>query len=247
VPNSGVLDVTDKDNPVADWNIVYVPYCDGSVFGGDNDFMSTSASDMSLHKYHGVRNFSAALDVAVGHFPHPKKILLAGSSAGGWGTIFQRALVRSQYPDAELSVFDDAGIGFSVNMDFVANEWGSAKRSRPPSCMQCQTDPNLSPYVKYLLEHDPSTVVGDFSAWEDAVIMQFTFTTDPMVFRQKLQDATDIPAKAYPDRYKRFFINGSMHTSLLTAFHTTQVQGVSVSQWLGRMIDRDPDWKELLE
>jgi hypothetical protein len=134
-----------------------------------------------------------------------------------------------------------------VNSSFVADEWGSAQRSRPPSCKECQTDPNLSPYVKYLLEHDPGTVVGDFSAWEDSVIMQFTFTSDPAKFRMHLQDATDIPARAYPERYKRFFINGSMHTTLLNAFHTTKVGDVTVSEWLGMMIDRDPKWKDEIE
>jgi hypothetical protein len=246
VPKLGVLDTSDKDNPVAGWNIVYVPYCDGSVFGGDNDWTDPSNSK-TVRKFHGVRNFSAALDVAVEHFPHPKKVLLAGSSAGGWGTIFQRALVRSQYPEAELSVFDDAGIGFSVNQSFVSVQWGSAKRSQPPSCAECKTDSNLSPYVKYLLEHDPSTVVSDFSAWEDSVIMMFTFISDPMKFRMQLQTETDIPAKAYPDRYKRFFVNGSMHTTLLSAYHSTQVNGVTAAQWLGYMVNRDPKWVEELQ
>lgn len=246
VPKLGVLDASDADNPVGSWNILYVPYCDGSVFGGDKDFTNPNdATDVRQH--HGVRNFSAALDLALEHFPHPKKILLAGSSAGGWGTVFQRALVRAEYPDAELSVFDDAGIGLSVNSDFVADEWGSSARSRPPSCEACKTDPNLSPYVKWLLEHDPSTRVGDFSAWEDSVIMRFTFQTDPAAFRKTLADATAIPASAYPGRYKRFFIDGSMHTTLLGAFHSTKIGDVTVAQWLGYMIDRDPRWVELLQ
>jgi hypothetical protein len=245
VPNLGVLDINDSDNPIAKWNIVYVPYCDGSVFGGNNDFDNPSDT-MGIRHHHGQRNFSAALDLALQHFPHPKKLLLAGSSAGGWGTVFHRALVRSQYPDAEISVMDDAGIGFSVNSDYVAGEWGS-KRYRPPSCDACTTDQNLSPFVKYLLEHDPGTVVGDFSSWEDAVIMRFTFNSDPASFRMLLQTETDIPAQAFPDRYKRFFVNGSAHTSLLSGFHTTQVGGVTVAHWLQMMINRDPGWVDQLE
>ena len=246
VPKYGVLDTQDKDNPVASWNILYVPYCDGSVFGGDNDY--TNPNDKTdPHKYHGVRNFSAALDLAIEHFPNPKKILLAGSSAGGWGTIYHRALVRSHVPRRRAHGLRRRRHRLLGQLDFVADEWGSAKRSRPPSCKECQTDANMSPYVKYLLEHDPGMVVGDFSAWEDAVIMQFTFMSDAMQFRMTLQSETDIPAKAFPKRYKRFFINGSMHTTLLNAFHTTQVNGVTVSEWLGMMIDRDPDWTELME
>jgi hypothetical protein len=32
----GVLELDNPDNPFKDWSIVYVPYCDGSVFTGDN-------------------------------------------------------------------------------------------------------------------------------------------------------------------------------------------------------------------
>ena len=33
---AGIFELDNPDNPFKDWNIVYVPYCDGSVFGGDN-------------------------------------------------------------------------------------------------------------------------------------------------------------------------------------------------------------------
>lgn len=35
-PNSGVVSRTDTSNPMAGWNFVYVPYCTGDVFAGDN-------------------------------------------------------------------------------------------------------------------------------------------------------------------------------------------------------------------
>jgi len=245
VPLRGVLDVTDPDNPVAEWNVLYVPYCDGSVFSGDNDFEDPSdAQGVRLH--HGQRNFSAALDRALEHFPDAEKVLLAGSSAGGWGTVYHRALVRSQYPDAELTVMNDAGIGFSTNLNLVVGEWGS-QRYRPPSCAACQTHAHMTEFVRYVLEHDPGTVVGDFSSWEDSVIMRFTFSTDPAAFRMLLAAETDATAAAFPDRYKRFIVEGSAHTSLQTGFHDTQIDGVSIAQWLGLMIARDPGWVELIE
>jgi hypothetical protein len=37
-PFPGVFDPTmQKANPFADYSVVYMPYCDGSTFGGDND------------------------------------------------------------------------------------------------------------------------------------------------------------------------------------------------------------------
>jgi hypothetical protein len=244
VPTRGVLDTKDSENPVADWNIVYVPYCDGSVFGGDKDFTNPSDT-MGTRYHHGQRNFSAALDLALKHFPMPNKVLLAGSSAGGWGTVYHRGLVRSQYPNAELSVFDDAGIGFAVNNPAVADEWG-ATTHRPPSCMECQTHPHMSYFVRYMLAHDPGTWVGDFSSYGDSVIRLFTFSPDADSFKQQLLTETAISAQAYPDRYKRFFIQGESHTALQSQFHTAQINGVTVAQWLGKMVNRDPSWSDLL-
>jgi hypothetical protein len=242
VPRSGVLDSTDAENPVGDWNMVYVPYCDGSNFSGNNDFTDSQGA-VRLH--HGQTNFSAALDRAVHHFPHPKRVLLAGSSAGGWGTIYQRALVRSSYPDAQFTVMNDAGIGFMTNLDFIVSEWGS-QRYRPPSCAECQTHAHLTRFVTYYFEHDPEVVVGDFSAWEDSVIMSFTFQSDPAAFRKLLADETGYIAAAVPDRYRRFIVNGSQHTAL-RSFHTTMQNGVSVAQWLGFMINRDPAWVDMID
>lgn len=245
VPTRGILDTQDAENPVADWNVVYVPYCDGSVFGGDGDFTNPSDT-MGKRYHHGQRNFSAALDLALKHFPTPKKILLAGSSAGGWGTIYHRGLVRSQYPDAELTVINDAGIGFAVNQPTVADEW-TATRHRPPSCAECQNHPHLTYFVKYMLEHDPGTWVGDFSSYGDSVIRLFTFSPDAAAFKDTLMQETNILATAFPDRYKRFFVAGESHTTLLTAFHTNVTDGVTFAQWLGKMINRDPSWAELMQ
>lgn len=245
VPARGVMDTKDVENPVAGWNIVYVPYCDGSVFGGDKDFTNPSDT-MGTRYHHGQRNFSAALDLALKHFPNPRKVLLAGSSAGGWGTVYHRGLVRSQYPNAELTVFNDAGIGFAVNNPAVADEWG-ATNHRPPSCMECQSHPHMTYFVRYMLEHDPGTWVGDFSSYGDSVIRRFTFSPDAATFKEQLLTETAISATAYPDRYKRFFIQGESHTALLSQFHTAQVNGVTVAQWLGKMINRDPSWSDLLE
>ena len=91
-------------NPIGDWSIVYMPYCDGSVFSGDNavfdpafalalGFPPGTGPQIRFHR--GLRNVTAGIDVARSMFPHARRIILAGSSAGGVGAAgFAPVLLR---------------------------------------------------------------------------------------------------------------------------------------------------------
>lgn len=111
----GVFDPTNPDNPFADYSIVYMPYCDGSAFGGDNDVTDASyplgflSGGMRFHR--GVRNLSAGMDVAGDTFPDAKTVTVMGHSAGGVGVAaFAPFLARFVYGNqADLTVFNDAG------------------------------------------------------------------------------------------------------------------------------------------
>ena len=37
LPPAEILNPSLQGNPVADWDVVYLPYCDGSLFAGDVD------------------------------------------------------------------------------------------------------------------------------------------------------------------------------------------------------------------
>lgn len=87
----GIWDFDSPDNPFADYSIVYMPYCDGSVFTGDNDvfdpaFGAEIGVPAAVVRFHrGLRNQTAGMDVAKAIFPNANRITVAGSSAGGVG------------------------------------------------------------------------------------------------------------------------------------------------------------------
>src|SRR5207248_8383677 len=60
LPIFGPLHVEVESNPFHDYNVLYLPYCDGSVFSGDND---VDAPDGTRH-FHGRRNLAAGFDLA---------------------------------------------------------------------------------------------------------------------------------------------------------------------------------------
>jgi hypothetical protein len=242
IPARGVLDAADAANPVASWNLVYVPYCDGSLHFGDSDIADQN------RKHHGLRNASAALDVALAAFPEPPRVLLMGSSAGGYGTIWLTSLVRLAYPRAQLYVFNDAGIAVAnpanaTGFRGVLGEWG-ATQFLPADCEACQTSPHLTQWMAWNLQKDPGLTQAMFSAYEDSVIAGTFLMLDPAVFKQALLDETAKVVDSAPARAKRFLIAGTQHT--VTDIHATAIGGVSVAQWLEQMLTGDEAWDNQL-
>ena len=115
------------ENPIADWDVLYLPYCDGSLFAGDVDRVlptSVLVEDgpiESMGYQRGLQNLTAALDVGLAEFPNPSRILLTGVSGGAFGTIAALPLVRFYYPETEILVFNDSGVG--VAKDGVVNTY----------------------------------------------------------------------------------------------------------------------------
>ena len=162
---SGIWEFDRKDNPFARYSIVYMPYCDGSTFGGDNtvidpDYVSKSGA-AGVRQHRGLRNLSAGMDVAKATFKKPKMITVAGSSAGGVGaTAFAPLLTRFVYGNKvkRLTVFNDAGpIAISLDsMDATAaraSDWQFAQ-FYPPSCAECSAFAQQTAIIRWRLEHD---------------------------------------------------------------------------------------------
>jgi hypothetical protein len=243
IPARGLLNPSDPANPVAGWNVVYSPYCDGSLHFGDTDIPDQN------RKHHGLRNVSATLDVARAKFPSPRRVLLTGSSAGGYGTIWMTSLVRLIYPDAKLFVFNDAGIAIANpatpdGFRSVLAEWGAAQFI-PATCDECKTSPHLSRWMSWNLRHDPELRVALFSAYEDAVIAGTFLMLDPAVFKQALLDETGSVIASAPARAKRFLVAGTQHTA--GDIHQTAVNGLSIAEWLRRMLADDASWDNVVQ
>jgi pimeloyl-ACP methyl ester carboxylesterase len=123
-PFPGVFDPTMQNNPFADYSVVYMPYCDGSTFGGDNDvndpgWQAYIEGTLGLppgfgpptRHHRGLRNVSAGMDVAADMFPKAKQITVMGHSAGGVGAAaFAPFLTRFVFGNnTKLTVYNDAG------------------------------------------------------------------------------------------------------------------------------------------
>ncbi len=218
IPKLDVLDPNKASNPFKAWNQVYLPYCDGSMFAGEADADDNGDGKLDRQQ-HGLRNLSAALDIGVAQFPHPKRIVLMGSSGGGFGTIPGVLLVRKLWPDVEILVVQDSGTGTGKEGDpaFLAEliKEFNVKRFFPPSCTDCTTSAHLTPLLNWEMARDKNLRVAAFSSYNDSIMSGVFFKIDPALFKQGLLEATGALHSAYPDRYKRFLIAGTMHTTML--------------------------------
>jgi Pectinacetylesterase len=246
IPSTGATIMsTDKTvSPVADWNLVYVPYCDGSVFSGDNDLPNESPP-----RYHrGLRNLTAAVDLAKSLFPDPKRIFLAGSSAGGYGTLSGTGIVRLEYEKNELMVFDDSGVVTTNPNDPSISAAQDAdwkfRQFIPKSCTECISD-QLTDIIAWSLKRDPSMRFSVFSSFGDAVIAGFFFKVPAPDFKALLLSVTGKIHDAYPDRFERFLADGTQHTTLGSL--NTTVNGVTAGAFTRAMIDKTAAWTDTVQ
>ncbi len=243
VPTHSVMDEQDERSVMPGYNVAHIAYCDGSVFTGD-----TQLEDEQGVRYHrGLVNLSAALDVVNERFPEPRRVVLAGTSAGGYGTILGTLLVRLKWPTTPLDVINDAGLGLTnperpQTLALMKQEWGFGSLI-PPSCPECSEQ--FTQVIGWALKRDPTLRVGVFSAYEDEIVSGPFLSIDPLEFTELLLSETDKLSTAYPQRFKRFFVTGDHHTAV-PRFYDHEVNGVPYTSWLKAMLSRDPSWVDML-
>ena len=117
-----ILDPDLDENPVSEWNVAYLPYCDGSLFVGDADHDDDGDGGRAFHR--GLANLSAALELS--ETSPTRTGAVRGSSGGSYGVLFALPLLRAVYPDAELLVLSDSAVGVARGGDgFVERPWSS--------------------------------------------------------------------------------------------------------------------------
>jgi len=254
VLRGGIFATSPQFNPLAGWTVVYVPYCDGSVFTGDN----VADYERGTVWHRGLSNLTTGVDVMKSLYPNPSRIVVSGSSAGGYGTFTGYAVTRLAYPTTEILVINDSGPGLQNNNDPQAladrRENWRFEQFRPAACTDCVTQPAfLTPWA---MQYDPRLRGGFFASLQDEVIRGFLDMSGPQ-FEQLLLDATDQVVAKNPDRVKRFFVAGEFHTILLGGglgssgiavdYRSLKINDTTLPQWIDDLVSGDPAWSDLVQ
>lgn len=258
VDGAGIWNRSNPGNPFADYSVVYLPYCDGGVFSGDNDVVDPSFPFGPVRFHRGLRNQSAGLDLAKSLFPGATKITVAGSSAGGVGAaVFAPFLVRFEYGNwVDLTVFNDAG-PVAINLDLSQANAVEARSSDwqfgqfyPSSCPKCDELSHWTDLIHWRLKNDRSIREAIYETDGDLTNRFFlALLGDPAAWRDLIITEHGLLNEAYPDRYKRFFVAGdTTHTALQTGrFYTYSANGVPLNQWTADFLDNAVGWIDIVE
>jgi len=173
-------------------------------------------------------------------------------------------LVRYHYPETEILVFNDSGVGVAKEGDaeFIDETllagW-NASALIPASCTDCTSNGHITRLIDWELGADENFTMSALSFSADSVISTFFLMIPPATFTASLLAETGRTTAAFPDRYKRFIPVGAAHTTLLRETAEgggegleigsleTEVGGVTVLDWFTAMIDGSEDWVDRVD
>jgi hypothetical protein len=218
IPAGGILNPDDPDNPFREWNVAYFNYCDGGLHISDRDIDSTG-DGIEDRRQRGLHNTSAGLDVTAATFPAPRRIVLTGVSAGGFGTTWTLPLVRRLYPGVPIDVINDSGVGVGRPddpgfVDLLAEDWNLDAFLIPGCPEACYPDGHLTDYLSWQLDQDPDTRLGLMSHKQDAVIALTFSMVGGDVFEDALLEEMAQIEELQPERARSFIRDGDAHTFL---------------------------------
>ncbi len=249
----GLWDVEDPENPFADHSIVYLPYCDGSLWSGDND-VADPLYPGGIRRHRGLRNQSAGLDVAHDLFPHAVQITGAGSSAGGTGIArFSPFLIRFLWGDwVDLTILNDAGPVFGNPNDVAgrtvrANEWAFGQ-FYPESCTDCSDMGQASALIAWRLANDRTIREAFYSTDQDETVRP-SLGLSVEEFRELIVAEHGALNDAHPARYKAFIVSGDdSHTAIQKdLLYTQEANGTPLVRWVRRFLNHRFFWRHIVE
>jgi hypothetical protein len=227
-----------------DATLVFVPYCTGDVHGGDH--VQTYSSPTATAEWHhvGHANVMRFLERLAPTWPSPARLVVAGSSAGGFGALANYEAFRWYWPDARSFLIDDSGpplVGDDLSpslRDAWYNAWHLGE-SLDPFCVACRTD--MSAAIAAIAKAHRGDRIALLSHAQDATMSAFLeqpFLADAL---HRLDAAVFAPT----DNARMFLETGVDHMLLPTIGAETSL-GWTLSDWLEADVTGAAAWGDVI-
>jgi hypothetical protein len=259
---TGIFDDQNAENPVRDWNAVYVPYCTGDVHAGDATLVDVpGALSPKQQSFVGYKNVGLFLKRIIPTFPGVKEVLLTGISAGGFGALYNYDRIAQAFCPRPVFLINDSGPPMSDTyltpclQTRLRTLWG-LNSTLPKSCVDCTKADGggLVNAVPFLHTNYPNERLGLISSDEDSVISIFfgfgknncvgiDAVSTPMTgaeYTAALNELRDVYMAGSP-AWNTYYISSVAHTYLGNpTFYTTTVKGVKLTEWVGNIVTGEP-------
>lgn len=240
--SSGIFDRTDAANPFKDYSFVFVPYCTGDVHAGNK--VSTYGAGGTFHHV-GYANMTADIARIVPTFPDADYVVLAGSSAGGFGSLWNFVQVQSAFGSVHVDVVDDSGPPMrpTYMSTSLQQQWTSAwgiDKTLPSDCTKCNPTDGYHNAVAYLATKYPGHRVSIVSSLQDKTIRGFMGLTPDQMQAGLLDFSANVLPSA-PD-WRVFYVAGSKHTFLGDPLTGTVTNGTTLADFLTKEVTGDSSW-----
>lgn len=245
----GIFNPDNADNPVANWNVAFIPYCTGDVFMGSSE--SVTVDGLGAQDFVGALNVEAFSTLLADRYESATDhVLVTGSSAGGFGAAVSFPVVADRFPSAQVDLLDDSGqllpFGDAIApclLQLWFDLWGESLTALCPECSATQD--GLFGWARYLAETYPASRLALASYTEDIVIRGFfRFGEDgcnpqsilPIsggAFSSALLDfRRDLPS------WGTYYVGGVTHTFLSAAatYERPLVDSTTLAGFLGQLL-----------
>jgi hypothetical protein len=237
---------------------VFVPYCTGDIHAGSNP------SGFGGRKQVGYVNMGKDLDYIVPKSTQVGRVILTGSSAGGFGALFNFDRTQAAFGATPVTLIDDSGPPMSDTyltpclQQQTRTDWDLAA-ALPSGCSACtqQDGGGLGNAATYVADAHKSDRLALITSTRDGVIRSFLGfgypdcatggnpipETDYATGIAMLRDQT----LATHDNFKVWSIDSGLHVWLVGrgALSSEVSHGVTLGDWLTKMLDGDSSWQSV--
>ncbi len=193
----GIFKREREENPVKDWNMVFISYCTGDAHIGSKDTVYSdplglvNGGEPLVVQHRGFDNFMAVREWLKNNTQREemKHVLVAGSSAGAYGALLNFPRLRGLYSkETRVDLLVDAGMGVftqpfvdKIFNDLEGGPWGVSGTSGTlaswiPGLDQAGTFDAITFYPRVvvgLARFFPKTRIGEYTAAWDGVQVYF--------------------------------------------------------------------------
>lgn len=250
--SGGIFDFETTENPFADYNMVFIPYCTGDVHIGsgarDYSYQDAAGNTVNYTAHHnGFENSMQSLTWAYDNFNAVDNVVVAGSSAGAIGASFYAGLIAEHYSESPVVLLADAAGGYrTARLPVTLQAWDTDAILPDWAEYAGKTNQTLTFEDFYIASenHNPNVRLAQYNTLEDEVQISFTHVIGdaPGSFSLPLRILSNYQQIAgATDAFSTYSAGGQVHTILRSdIFYEYEVENTRFVDWVQDLIDGEP-------